>query len=41
MLYTLCGRSYEDEIEATKLETDHSFGNIVQANSLFTYTDSQ
>ena len=38
---TSCGTSYEGEIEAIKSDTDNAFENIVQANSLFIYTDSQ
>ena len=38
---TSCGTSYEGEIEAYKLGTDYDFQNIVQANSLFIYADSQ
>ena len=32
---TSCGTSYEGEIEAITLGTDHAFENIVQVNSLF------
>ena len=38
---TPCGTSYEGEIEAIKLVTDHAFENIGEANSLFIYADSQ
>ena len=38
---TSSGTSYEGEIEAIKLGTGNAFENIVQANSVFIYTDSQ
>ena len=38
---TSCGTSYEGEIEAIELGTDHAFENIGQGNSVFICSDFQ